>query len=229
MPKEKDPQLFSSGYERNPQDRYWTHPWMVDALVDTLETELVWVTNTCEIPGPIWEPAAGRGDMAKALSARTGQPVFSSDIDLSEFEFEGPSCDGDFLTMMVLPQVNGKSCSSIVTNPPYGTPKGIADQFIEHGLSFIEQGHVKFMAMLLRSEFRSGKSKRRRYKFGECPFYLGEIVLTTRPRWDYDDPDAPEDAAPRHNFSWFLWSRKARKQYDHSIQLFHYTPRGFRP
>jgi hypothetical protein len=84
------------------------------------------------------------------------------------------------------------------------------------------------VAMLLRSEFKSGKSQRRREKFGACMDYWGELVLTTRPRWDYGDPDAPEDASPRHNFSWFIWKGQARF---HSFprQIFSYMPKGFKP
>ena len=98
----------------------------------------------------------------------------------------------------------------------------------------MENGEIDFMAMLLRSEFKSGHSERRRLKFGECVHYQGELVLTTRPRWDYGDPDAPENAAPRHNFSWFLWSRDYRKTNDERVwrspeQIFSYMPKGFKP
>ena len=126
---------------------------------------------------------------------------------------------------------------AIVTNPPYSEPwRGIADDFIRQGLSFFDQD-IEFMAMLLRSEFRCGKS--RKDMFGECPHYMGELVLTTRPRWDYGDPNAPEKAAPRHNFSWFLWHRnyhvwegtglEVAGVLNPSIQLFSYMPKGFKP
>jgi hypothetical protein len=83
------------------------------------------------------------------------------------------------------------------------------------------------MAMLLRSEFKSGKS--RKAIFGDCEHYMGELVLTTRPRWDYGDPDAPENAAPRHNFSWFLWSYEFRKGGTSPVQMFSYMEKGFKP
>ena len=121
---------------------------------------------------------------------------------------------------------DGVPVEAIITNPPYNEPwKGIADDFIRHGLSFFDT-EVRFMAMLLRSEFRSGKS--RKDMFGECPHYMGELVLTTRPRWDYGDPDAPEKAAPRHNFSWFLWQKNWQLDRD-PIQVFSYMQKGFQP
>lgn len=224
MSKENDPALFASGYERNRLDRYWTNPWMMETLV----RELSAVRFT--IPNVVWECAAGRGDMSRSLK-ECGLDVCSSDIDMSEFDNEiGPSHECSFLDEFQVPPL----VRSIITNPPYNEPRGIADDFIRQGLGFFD-GEVEFMAMLLRSEFRCGKS--RKDIFGECPHYMGELVLTTRPRWDYGDPDAPEKAAPRHNFSWFLWHKNYRLQrvgrgdegLTPSLQIFSYMPKGFKP
>lgn len=217
MSKATDPALFSSGYERNRLDRYWTNPWMTQTLV----RELSDVHYT--IPDKIWECAAGRGDMSRALK-ECGHTVYSSDIDMSEFdETVSAGHERSFLDEFQVPD----GVKAIVTNPPYSEPwRGIADDFIRQGLGFFEHD-VEFMAMLLRSEFRCGKS--RKDMFGECPHYMGELVLTTRPRWDYGDPNAPEKAAPRHNFSWFLWSRNWKDQHRHPIQIFSYMPKGFKP
>ena len=222
MSKLDDPQLFSSGYERNRLDRYWTNPWMTQALVRELSAVRY------AIPDTIWECAAGRGDMSRALN-ECGHTVYSSDIDMNEFALSGaPGHESNFLDEFQVPE----SVRAIVTNPPYNAPRGIADQFIRHGLGFFD-GEIEFMAMLLRSEFRCGKS--RKDMFGECPHYMGEVVLTTRPRWDYGDPDAPEKAAPRHNFSWFLWHKNYRLQTNQpnyltpSFQIFSYMPKGFKP
>ena len=166
--------------------------------------------------------------MSRALM-ECGLNVYSSDIDMSEFDKKiGPGHEGSFLDEFQVPE----GIKAIVTNPPYNEPwRGISNDFIRQGLSFFEQG-VEFMAMLLRSEFRCGKS--RKDMFGECPHYMGELVLTTRPRWDYGDPDAPENAAPRHNFSWFLWHKDYRLQHagnvlTPSLQIFSYMPKGFKP
>jgi hypothetical protein len=205
MAKDDDPQLYASGYERNRLDRYWTNPWMTEEL-----------RKQVKLPRPIWEPAAGRGDMSRAL----GGLVYSSDIDISEF---------DTSKVPVMP--SGERCRAIITNPPYSEPrKGIADEFIRHGLDFFEDDGIAFMALLLRSEFRSAKT--RFDIFGGCPHYKGELVLTTRPRWDYGDPDAPENASPRHNFSWFLWEKDwiiaGENAVRRPVQLFSYTQKGFK-
>lgn len=224
MSKATDPALFESGYERNRLDRYWTNPWMTETLV----RELAAVRYA--LPNRVWECAAGRGDMSRALK-ECGLDVYSSDIDMSEFDNEiGPGHERSFLDEFQVPE----GVKAIVTNPPYNEPwRGISNDFIRQGLSFFD-GEVEFMAMLLRSEFRCGKS--RKDMFGECPHYMGELVLTTRPRWDYGDPNAPENAAPRHNFSWFLWHKNYRLQYMEegnaltpSFQIFSYMPKGFKP
>lgn len=217
MSKETDPALFASGYERNRLDRYWTNPWMTEELLKHLNGSFT---------GPIWECAAGRGDMSRTLGQK--HPVYSSDIDMGEFDGTiGPGHERSFLNEFEVPVIAGAPCRSIITNPPYSSPwRGIADDFVEHGLGFFD-GDIDFMAMLLRSEFSSGKSKRRRLKFGQCEHFMGELTLTTRPRWDYGDPDAPETAAPRHNFSWFLWSKDWKTANSHPIQIFSYMPKGF--
>jgi hypothetical protein len=221
MSKATDPALFGSEYERNRLDRYWTNPWMTKELLKHLSGAFT---------GPIWECAAGRGDMSRALRDGVTFDVYSSDIDMSEFdEGIGPGHEHSFLDEFEIPVIGRIPCQSIITNPPYSEPwRGIADDFVEHGLGFFDQG-IDFMAMLMRSEFSSGKSKRRRLKFGECEHFMGELTLTTRPRWDYGDPDAPENAAPRHNFSWFLWSKDWKVTHPHPIQIFSYMPKGFKP
>lgn len=231
MSKTNDPQLFSSGYERNRLDRYWTNPWMTDELFRCVDDPFPGI-----IPDLIWECAAGRGDMSRAI-ADNKRLVYSTDVDMSEFDNTiGPGHERSFLEEFELPFMDAtggeqaveviEPVKGIITNPPYNEPyRGIADDFIKHGFEFFDDG-VEFMAMLLRSEFRSGKSRAK--FFGECEHYMGELVLTTRPRWDYGDPDAPEKASPRHNFSWFLWSKNWCEEHD-PVQLFSYMPKGFKP
>lgn len=223
MSKETDPALFGSEHERNRLDRYWTHPWMTKEL---FRPSMI----ISKIGHDVWECAAGRGDMSRAI-CESNFAVYSSDIDMSEFDYDiGVGHERSFLDEFEPPMIDGRPVTAIISNPPYSEPwRGIADDFIEHGLNFFEQGGITFMAMLMRSEFSSGKSKRRREKFGECAHFMGELVLTTRPRWDYGDPNAPENAAPRHNFSWFLWSKDwATGYYKHPIQIFSYMPKGFK-
>jgi hypothetical protein len=200
MSKRDDPALYESGFDRIAKDRYWTHPWLVSALLELVD-----------IPGPIWEPAAGRGDMVRALQD-FGHEVIASDLDLSEFDTGMCSWFGPVSFL----EASCPQARAIVTNPPYDQPKGIADKFVRHALDLLAIGDIDFVAMLMRAEFCRGK--RRIDMFGECPFYHGEIVLTTRPLWDWWFRDQPE-ASPRHNFSWFIW---CANQAGPPTQMFHY-------
>lgn len=227
MTIENDPALFSSGRKRNDLDRYWTAPWLTE--------ELLRFTQHSNIPPPVWEPSAGRGDISRIIKER-GLPVYSTDIDMSEFDTSiGPGHEGSFLDEFEVPwMVEGGDvapqvgpCRSILMNPPYSAPRGIADAFLRHGLSFFADDGIMFMAALLRSEFNTRPT--RRDIFGCCEHYMGELVLTVRPRWDYGDPDAPEKAAPRHPFSWFLWKYGWAAEKGAPIQIYSYMPKGFKP
>ena len=197
MSKASDPSLYESNYERTILDRYWTDPWITRALLEHHP-----------IGGIVWEPAAGRGDMSKVFLA-TGRKVIATDIDSSEYDALDNVCgELDFL--------NGAFqkhtwIDAIVTNPPFNKK---AQQFVERALEY----DVMTVAMLLRSEFRSGKT--RRHLFGDCPMYAGEIVLTSRPRWDWWFRDKPK-ASPRHNFSWFVWDMRYLNEIPY--QQFHYV------
>jgi len=140
MAKTDDPRFYEtrgSARPRNRLDRIWTNPWMTDVLMETMFRD---------ISGPIWEPAAGRGDMSKVLALwpdlKTDDryKVYSSDVDMSEFDTSiGPGHERSFLHEIEMPEVEGVAVKSIITNPPYSEPwRGIADDFIRHGLTFFQ-------------------------------------------------------------------------------------------
>jgi len=194
--KDSDPSLYESKYERTTLDRYWTDPWITRALLQHHPLGFF-----------VWEPAAGRGDMSNVLLA-TGRNVVATDLDPSEYDAQDNVCKKlDFLHG---PTQDHGWIDAIVTNPPFGKD---AQKFVERALEY----DVMTVAMLLRSEFRSGKT--RRHLFGDCPMYAGEIVLTTRPLWDWWFRDKPE-ASPRHNFSWFVWDMRYLNKIPY--QRFHY-------
>jgi hypothetical protein len=96
----------------------------------------------------------------------------------------------DFLVISAPPpDVDG-----IVTNPPYGVQGRLAEAFIAHALEL-----VPFVAMLLRNDFDSAKS--RQYLFRHNPHFAGKLVLLNRIRF-FDGPSAPSD-----NHSWVLFDR----------------------
>jgi len=191
-----DPALYKSNFERRERDRYFTEPWVTRALIRNLPARIH--------QGLVWEPAVGRGDMAREIQD-AGYTVTASDIDLSEFPRD---LDLDLEVLDFLtddpPFSWLEDVSAVLTNPPYDK----AEEFIRRSLDL----GVGYVAMLLRSEFNHASS--RVDLFRNKPF-AREIVLTSRPRWDWWLPSEELDlrklngqyAGPRHNFSWFIWDR----------------------
>jgi hypothetical protein len=88
------------------------------------------------LPLTIWEPAAGRGAIARVLRA-CGHTVVTSDIGDHGFPLDFVA---DFLTTVLSP----KGCGAIVTNPPYQ----IATEFARHALDLAPR-----VCLLLRLAF----------------------------------------------------------------------------
>jgi len=165
-------------YERREGERYYTEPWVTRALLAKVRFR-----------GLIWEPCAGRGDIADVLSG-AGYKVMASDIEGDRLGCKG-AAETDFLTCGS--PVDG--VFSIVTNPPYDKAEGFLRKALE--LTARSSGMV---AMLFRNEYDCAASRRDLF---ECEAFAAKLVLTKRPRWL--DPDAVHVASPRHNFAWMLW------------------------
>lgn len=202
----------NSAYERNDKERYFTEPWATRALTPFIPDYVS--------ARPLWEPAAGRGDLVRVLSD-FGYDVVASDIDLSEYDYDlGSVREEDFLKTEPTMEI-AEEYSGIVTNPPYGKEEPdefgkrakmpLAEQFVRKAL---EHG-VDFVAMLLRSEFNTAVSRTDLFDRTIHPFAF-EVVLTTRPRWDWWLPEPPppppgekkKNKSPMHCYSWFVWDRK---------------------
>jgi hypothetical protein len=123
----------------------------------------------------IWEPACGSGKMVRVLARE--HIVEATDI----------TTGADFLKTE-----NSYGCNAIITNPPFQ----LAQEFIEHALT-----QTDFVAMLLRVDFDSAKS--RRHLFGECAAFAKKVVLTKRIVWF-----EPAKASPSYNHAWFVWDWK---------------------
>jgi hypothetical protein len=163
--------------------------------------------------GLVWEPAAGRGDITRVLSD-AGFDVINSDIDTSNFDRDlGSITCQNFLDVDHIDVVTGESnVTAIITNPPYGgkaTFDGVSVSLAEAFVRMSMYAGVPFIAMLLRSEFNHGA--RRKDLFTDIDRYFSkEIVLTSRPRWDwwYEKDPWEKSNAPMHNFSWFIWDSR---------------------
>jgi hypothetical protein len=196
-----------SAFERNERDAYYTEPWVTQSLLRVAGPRLKEI-------GEVWEPAVGRGDIALELM-NYGLGAQCSDIVADNVLFEvseHPNCvaleQGDFFA------ANTAGAPAIVTNPPFGK---LASRFIRKAMSL----NSPFIAMLLRTDFNHGSKVTDLFNGTRHAPFAYEIVLTSRPRWDWwmtpeqkraakiaagKDPDS-KDASPMHNFSWFVWDR----------------------
>jgi hypothetical protein len=103
------------------RDLYTTEPNDIARFIAAIREDGVALVS------PIWEPAAGRGDISKTL-IRYGYNVISTDIfpyrdgeiEISEIDFfTVNACAGDF------------ECKTIFTNPPFN----MQEDFLKHALS----------------------------------------------------------------------------------------------
>lgn len=204
MTKAADPAMLGSNFERNEKDRYWTEHWCTEAALRVCGDRLR------ELDGFVADPAAGRGDIVAVLQDNVF-PTMGTDIDMSEYDQDrfGLSFEQDFLRYAFIDQFDARTFqpAAIFTNPPYDK----AEKFVRGSLLLPS---VQFVAMLLRSEWDSAGSRTDLFEQPGSPFAY-EIVLTSRPRWDWWLP-AEEIAkrkaegryhGPRHNFSWFVWDK----------------------
>lgn len=181
------PLYGESGFERRQHDAYWTEEWVTRAAL-----AVPWIAGRMR-DRAIWEPACGRGDIAKVLE-KAGYTVVSTDIADHGFGMTG--CD--FFA-------EGEALGSVIfTNPPYD----VADDFVRHALRLTEP--VRGMVvMLLRHDWDAAK---RRVPLFTMPAYTGKLTLTRRPRWDLHLTEEERiaerrlgRASPRKNFAWFVW------------------------
>lgn len=203
MPTEPKHNFRNSGYERRSNEQYFTQQWCTRALMTVAPLTRLRAR-------PVWEPAAGRGDITEVLQDYEID-VFNSDIDVSNFDTDlGHIFPQNFLdtptSMDIMEEYSG-----IITNPPYGGKKVIyegkkrtpAEAFVRHALAL----GVDYVAMILRTDWNH--SSKRVELFNGQPFAY-EVVLTSRPRWDwwYEKDPWEETKSPMHNYSWFVWDRQ---------------------
>jgi hypothetical protein len=99
------------------RDLYTTEPDDIERFLKAIQRDGV------ELPTPIWEPAAGRGDISKALMGY-GYEVHSTDI----YPYQDNYIDIAALDFFTCKRADEKT---IFTNPPFNTQ----EQFLEHALS----------------------------------------------------------------------------------------------
>jgi hypothetical protein len=141
-------------------------------------------------PGIIWEPAAGLGDITKALVQRGGYTVYSS--DLYPYEDEDISiAQADFFTS-ALPAPEGGTIGAIITNPPFNCQ----EKFLLRALSF--NVSVAFFARL---SFLASAKRRKIYETNP-PRYV--YVYSTRASC-YKGGYTGKTVVNMIDYAWFIW------------------------
>jgi len=172
------------GYARVARDLYPTPSWVVDCL-----------DQHFELKGQrVWECAAGRGHMVRALR-KLGAHVLASDV----VKRRGIDRRLDFVGQEPNP-INPAGLDWIITNPPFGQGGRLAVAFIEAGLTRLAARSM--LALLLPCDFDSAST--RSHLFGKCPRFVGKIVLRRRVVW-FKRHDGVREA-PKENTAWFLWN-----------------------
>jgi hypothetical protein len=125
------------------RDLYTTEPNDIARFIQAIHRDGV------ELPAPIWEPAAGRGDISKTL-ARYGYEVRSTDI----FPYRDNDIDIEALDFLVCTSAmgGGMDCKTIFTNPPFNAQEA----FLEHALS-LGVDVVFFVRLSFLSSIRRAK------------------------------------------------------------------------
>ncbi len=123
----------SSGYERADDDWYVESAHSVDALLDEMR-----------FADPIWDPAAGGGNIPRRLLNRGYRDVVASDIAARGY---GEVQDFFSFTRPLY------GAQSIVSNPPFS----VASEFVLHGLSL-----VSTVAVLQRTAWLEGEKRYQR-------------------------------------------------------------------
>jgi hypothetical protein len=144
----------------------------------------------------IWEPAAGRGAIARVL-ANAGETVVAS--DLNAYDGADPGIHiADFFKTQRAPR--GASC--IVTNPPYKS----ADAFVRHGLTLVDEVFVLLRLMALEGARRSDLIDRHLWRV-----WAGIERLPMMHREGWKGPRISSAGAP---FAWFVFKAKPRPDYE---------------
>lgn len=145
------------------------------------------------LPTKFWEPCAGRGAIARILSA-SGHEVIASDLVAHPGADAGIETPIDFLMERRPPP----GVSKILTNPPYK----LADEFIRHGLRLGCE-----VTVLLRLMAMEGAGRSDLIDLHLTHVWAGIERLPSMHREGYEGPKQSNSGAP---FAWFRFSPKAR-------------------
>lgn len=168
-----------------------------DDLYETPREAIRALLRVERLPHFIWEPCAGRGAIARELTA-AGHTVIAHDLVAYEGADDTIETPIDFLMEYRAPEM----CSAIVTNPPFK----LADQFIRHGLTLVPKVIVLLRLMAIEGNGRSDlidKHLRR--------IWAGKERLPMMHRDGWERVKNESSGMP---FAWFVFDKIPRSDLD---------------
>lgn len=154
--------LKGERFEQDPHAWYREHAGDVEPLFDALDFR----------GSLIWDPACGKGNILDVAKSRGLATIGSDIVDRNP---PHPFYRGNFLKATRHPTPRDRPLS-LVCNPPYNEPRGIALNFIEKALDEVP---FHLAAFLLPIEFLCGQERYARLYAKRPPAYVG--VLVKRP------------------------------------------------
>lgn len=169
---------------KNSLDDFPTPPWATRALMETILSDKSIGYDIYR--STVWEPACGRGYMAKPL-AQYFKSVIATDIE--DYGWRGQDGVVDFLSDDFTPA----ECDWIITNPPYKGAQG----FIERGIKM-----RKNVAVLVRTAFVEGVGRYNKL-FRDTP---PDIIAQFSERVPMVKGRLDKNASTATAYCWLIWS-----------------------
>jgi hypothetical protein len=155
-------------------------------LYETPPVATAALLRTERLPHGIWEPAAGRGAIARVLRDHEHAVIASDIYDYGNLHFVG-----DFLAQKRMPA----GCDCIVTKPPFN----IAEKFVAHALKLSPLVILLLRLAFMESERRCGILEDR--GLARIHVFRKRLPMMHRDQW------AGRRANSGMAFGWFCWSR----------------------
>jgi hypothetical protein len=162
-----------------------------DQLHETPESAVKALLQHEALPPRLWEPAAGRGAIARLLRQH-GHTVIATDIRAWPGAHRMVKPGFDFLAQRRAP----KRCGAIVTNPPFK----LADDFIRHGLTLVPR-----VVVLLRLAALEGVRRGDLMDGHLVRLWVGKerLPMMHREGWQGNKASQPTP------YAWFVFERQA--------------------
>ncbi len=185
----------TSAYDLMAHGKYYTPGWTVRRDLKSLWTP----PRFCQF----WEPFAGCGNLALAISQAWGQACLATDIEPDQRPLV-PIANLDFFTAAA---PSGTAPLVIISNPPYGYMGRLAERCLARALALTEasRGAVIF---LLTHGFDAARG--RRGLIGDHPAFAAKITTSQRIRWT--NIKQKKDMGPSADHAWFIWEWQARRR-----------------